>query len=93
VREGEGRGPAALFTSAEFITTDEFLRYEPGKHFLGVVNAQIQEETLDHGRRDRFCTGGHPVGIPADSHACTISPGDRTRSCILPNLSAIPEAS
>jgi hypothetical protein len=40
--EGEGRGPAALFTSADAITTDEFLRYEPGKHSLGVVNAQIQ---------------------------------------------------
>jgi len=26
VKEGEGRGPAALFTSADAIITDEFLR-------------------------------------------------------------------
>jgi hypothetical protein len=47
MKEGEGRGPAAMFTSADAVTTEGFLRYEPGKHFLGVVNSQIHEETLD----------------------------------------------
>src|ERR1700736_5508529 len=56
-----------MFTSADAVTTEEFLRYEPGKHFLGLVNAQIQEETLDYGRKGRFCMGGLPGGLPADS--------------------------
>jgi hypothetical protein len=86
-----GEGPAAIFTTAYAVTTEGFLRYEPAKHFLGVVNAQIQEETLDHGRNGRFALGGLSIVIPADGHACKIRPEDRVRSCILPNLLGYPE--
>jgi type IV secretion system protein VirD4 len=90
VRAGEGTGPSALFSSAETVLSDVFLRFEQGKHFLGVVNALVHEETHAYSRTDRYCTGGHPVGIATDSHACTISPQGRARSCILPNLFLYP---
>jgi hypothetical protein len=58
-----------MFTSADAVTTEGFLRYEPGKHFLGVVNAQIQEETLDYGRKGRLAWGFRSAYLPTATPA------------------------
>ena len=68
------------------------LLYKPGRHFLGVLGAHIDEEKLKDGRRDRFAVGGTEIGIWTDMHICTIagSRAGKGRSAILPNLLVYP---
>jgi hypothetical protein len=81
----EGRGASALFESAEaafYASSRENISSASSTRWCAGGNTHLWPE--------RYCTGGHPVGIPAHIHACTISPKDRARSCILPNLFGYP---
>ncbi|HEY5792232.1 MAG TPA: type IV secretory system conjugative DNA transfer family protein [Chthoniobacterales bacterium] len=68
------------------------LRWERGKHFLGVIDASFGEEKLEDGRLDRFAVGGQAVGIATDMHVVTIagSRAGKGRAAILPTLLTYP---
>ena len=54
---GESNSPRTFFASTEEIQGSKRLRYERGKHFLGVIDAEMKERELPNGAIDRFCVG------------------------------------
>lgn len=91
-KAGAGESPSASFTSTDVIRNNPALRFAIGKHFLGLIDADFEEEPLEDGRIDRFCVGGIPIGILTDMHVVTIagSRSGKSRSCILNNLICYP---
>jgi type IV secretion system protein VirD4 len=92
--ERHGKSQNARFTPTKQIAASSALRYAPGKHFLGLVDAKIEENPQPSGRNDRFCTGGIPIGYDTDMHVVTIagSRGGKSRAAILNNLAKNPSS-
>jgi hypothetical protein len=54
---GAGKNPQAFFTTSDEIRELKRLKYEGGKHFLGVVDAKVRERVLPDGRIDKILPG------------------------------------
>jgi type IV secretion system protein VirD4 len=83
-----GQSPASSFETTENLRKTSALAFQPGKIFLGVVNADIHQYPAEDGRLVRYALGGHPVGIADDRHIITVagSRAGKGRAVIIPNL-------
>jgi type IV secretion system protein VirD4 len=87
-----GRGPAAAFRATESIKKSAGLAFQPGKIFLGVVDAEMVDKRLPNGRLDRHAQGGAAIGAIMNQHIVTVA-GSRTgkgRAALIPNLLTYP---
>lgn len=79
--------PKGYFETLDALIENEFTD-GAGDHFLGVVGAKTQLETLPNGRRENVTRGGIAIGCSDDRHR-TIVAGSRSgkgRSAIIPEL-------
>lgn len=82
------RSPNTRFADPAVIKELEGYRFNENKLWLGVIDGQVHEERLEHGRLTRYVTGGQPIGISTDYHHTTIA-GTRSgkgRAAIIPTL-------
>jgi type IV secretion system protein VirD4 len=73
------------FEAQSNIAASSSLRYTPDKLFLGVIGAEIRQDTATW---SRYAQGGIEIGVATDQHAITIA-GSRTgkgRTAIIPNM-------
>lgn len=80
--------PLAIFADPADILRSNTLKFEPGKLFLGIVDASMQKAQRRNGTPEWFAQGGHAVGLADDRHMITVA-GSRSgkgRAVIVPNM-------
>jgi type IV secretion system protein VirD4 len=82
-RLNEQQTPLSAWIDPDALAQSEVLAFSPSKIFLGVVDGSV----IDDGR-ERYVTGGRPIGIGDDRHAvlCAGSRAGTGRSCLIPTL-------
>jgi len=87
--QAQGKPPLAQFADPAHIRSSGKLTYQPGKLFLGVIDAEMHRSAPDeHGASYPFAMGGHPIGLKDDRHIITVagSRAGKGRSAIVPNM-------
>jgi len=84
-----GKLPQGRFEETEDLLKVESLRHGPGKLFLGLLDAEIDQTRNEKTKRlSRHATGGTAIGMDDDRHIITVA-GSRAGkgvSAIVPNL-------
>ena len=79
----EQQNPLSAWIDPEALAQSEALAFSSSKIFLGVVDGTVNDDG-----KERYVTGGRPIGIGDDRHAllCAGSRAGKGRSCLIPTL-------